>query len=80
MIFALNENYSAVVKVGSEVSYWFCIKSGVKQGCVLSFFIWIILMDFVLRSTGMAIGNNGIKWGGKMLLYLDYADNLSILD
>ena len=37
-------------------------------------------MDFVLRSTGKAIGDNGIKWGRKTLLNLDYADDLSILD
>ena len=55
------ENNTAAVKVGNEVSNWFCIKSGVKQGCVLSPFIWIILMDFVLRSTGKAIGDHGIK-------------------
>ena len=51
-----------------------------KQGCVLSPFTWIILMDFVLWSTGRAIGDHGIKLGGKTLLDLDYADDLSILD
>ena len=54
---AMYENNTAVVKTGNVVSSWFCIKSGVKQGCVLSPFIWIILMDFVLRSTGKAIGD-----------------------
>ena len=63
----------------NEVSCWFRVKSGVKQGCVLSLFIWIILIDFVLRSTREAIGGHGIKWGGKILLDLDYADDLSIL-
>ena len=80
VICAMYENNTAAVKVGNEVSNWFCIKSGVKQGCVLSPFIWIILMDFVSRSTGKAIGDHGIKWGGKTLLDLDYADDLSILD
>ena len=37
-------------------------------------------MDFVLRSTGKTIGDHGIKWGGKTLQDLDYADDLSILD
>ena len=37
-------------------------------------------MDFVLRSAGKAMGDHGIKWGGKTLLDLDYADDLSILD
>ena len=80
VICAMYENNTAAVKIGNEVSNWFCIKSGVKQGCVLSPFIWIILMDFILRSTGKAIGDHGIKWGGRTLLDLDYADDLSILD
>jgi hypothetical protein len=39
-----------------------------------------ILMDFVLRSKGKAMGDHRIKWGGKTFLDLDYADDLSILD
>ena len=40
-------------------------------------------MDFVLRSTGKAMEDHGIKWGGKSLLDLDCADDvltISILD
>ena len=33
-----------------------------------------------LRSTGKAMGDHGIKWGGKNLLDLDYSDDLSILE
>ena len=36
-------------------------------------------MDFVLRSIGKAIVDHKIKWGGKTLLDLYYADDLSIL-
>ena len=59
---AMYEDSIAAVKVGNEVSSWFRIKSGVKQGCVLSPFLWIIVLDFVLRSTGKAMGDHGIKW------------------
>ena len=54
------KNNTAAVKIGNEVSTCFCIKSGVKQGCVLSLLIWIILVDVVLRSTGKAMGDHGI--------------------
>ena len=36
-------------------------------------------MDFVLSSTGKAMGKLGIKWGGKTFLDLEYVDDLSIL-
>ena len=73
VISAMYKNNTAAVKLGNEDSNWFCIKSGVKQGCALSPFIWIILMDFVLRSTGKAMGVHGIKWRGRTLLSSDYA-------
>ena len=41
------KNNIAVVKVGNEVSSWYCIKLGVEQSCILSPFMWIILMIFV---------------------------------
>ena len=37
-------------------------------------------MEFVLRSTGKALGDYEIKWRGKAFLDLDYADDLSILN
>ena len=78
--FFFSDSILCLKMLGNEVSNWFCIKSGVKQDCVLSPFIWIILMNFVQRSTGKAIGGHGIKWGGTTLLDLNYADDLCILD
>ena len=37
-------------------------------------------MKFVQRSRAKAMGEHGIKWGSKTLLYLRYVDDLSILD
>jgi len=59
VISAMYENNTAEFKVGNETSNWFRIKSGVKQGFVLSPFIWFILMDFVLRSPRKAMGEHG---------------------
>ena len=39
-----------------------------------------ILVDFVLRSTGKVMRDHEIKWREKPLRYIDYADDLSILD
>ena len=61
------ENNTAAVKVRNEVSSRFRTKSEVKQDCLLSLFIWIIFMNFALRSTGKARGEHALKWGGKIL-------------
>ena len=77
VICAMYENNA--VKVGNEVSNWFCIKSGVNQGCVLFPFTWIILMNFVLRSTGKQLKTTQSN-GEEKREDLDYADDWSILD
>ena len=73
------ENNTAAVKVGHKVSILFRMELGVKQGCVLSPFIWNILMDILLRSTAKAKEEHRIKWTSKTFLDLVYADDLSIL-
>ena len=52
------KNNTDADKVGNEVSSWFCIKLGYKQGCVLFRFTWNILMEVVLRSTGKVMGDH----------------------
>ena len=32
---------------GSETSAWFKIKSGVKQGCVMSGFLFLLVLDMI---------------------------------
>ena len=61
VISARYENNTAAVKVGNEVSSWFCIKLGVKQGWVLSLFIWIILWKVLGRT--FQILESGVQAG-----------------
>ena len=57
----------------------FRIKAGVKQGYILSLFILIFFMDFVLGNTAKAMEEQIINWGSKTLVNLHYIDDLSIL-
>ena len=74
------DNNNAADKVGNGISSWFCIKSGVQQGYVLSPFVWIILIEFVLRSTAMAMGEHEINSCIQTLLKYDWAEDLRILN
>ena len=67
---AMYENNTAAIKVGNEVSSWFCIKSKVMQGCVISPFIWIILKDFVFSSTRKGNGIPRNQTSEEKLLHL----------
>ena len=51
------------------------LTTGVRQGCILSPFLFLIVMDFVMRKT--TNGHDfGIVWGQKKLADLDFADDL----
>ena len=42
----------AKVKVAGTLSEWFPVKKGVRQGCVLSLYLFNILAEMVMRETG----------------------------
>lgn len=44
-----------------ERSDWFEIKTGVKQGCNMSGFLFLVALDWVMRKTAED-GERGIRW------------------
>ena len=58
---------------------WFDIKSGVPQGCVISGFLFLLVIDWVMRKT-LREGDTGIRWRfAEKLEGLDFADDLALL-
>ncbi|XP_062618932.1 uncharacterized protein LOC134280533 [Saccostrea cucullata] len=65
--------------VGRSSNTSFLVKSGVRQGCVMSALLFIIAVDWVMRST-LSDENTGIRWTFfNKLEDLDYADDLALL-
>ena len=64
---------------GSCVYDWFEIKTGVKQGCCMSGFLFLLVVDRVMRKTTKH-GNTGIRWKfNNFLEDLDFADDLALI-
>ena len=67
----------AVVEV-NVTSDWFMIKSGVKQGCVMSGFLFLLCLDWVMRKA-TADKRRGIRWNFTTVLEdLDFADDITL--
>ena len=63
----------------TAVTEGFSLTTGVKQGCILSPFLLILRIDWVLRKVTSG-GRRGIRWTLTSVLEdLDYADDISLL-
>jgi len=75
---ALYRDSSCSVRTREGNIDMFSILTGVRQGCILSPFLFLIVIDFVTRKTTEGL-NFGIEWGHKKLADLDFADDLALL-
>lgn len=79
MIRVFYDDVKCAVEDQGETCEWFDSKTGVKQGCNMSGFLFFIVMDWVM---GRAVGGgeNGIRWKFTSKLdELDFADDIVLL-
>jgi hypothetical protein len=56
----------------------FDIVTGVRQGCIISPFLFLLVIDFIMKKT-TSDDRHGIKWGTGILNDLDFADDITML-
>ena len=77
LIVAFYEDSECCVKTPDGQTRFFRIMSGVKQGCVLSPLLFVIVIDYILRSTS----TDGIQLNPETRLSdVDFADDIAVLE
>ena len=77
-LFYLKFECSVIVN-GNTRTDWFSVKSGVRQGCILSPILFLVVIDWVMRQT-TSDRPRGIQWTlFSQIEDLDFADDLAVL-
>lgn len=73
---SLYDNTTASVRIKNVYSKPFHLEKGVRQGCVLSPFLFSLYFDYVVRKS---MNHGGVKIGNEVVKILLYADDLVLL-
>ena len=68
----------ATVRTGHGTTDWFQIGKGVRQGCVLSLWLFNLYAECIMRNAGLDEAQSGIKIAGKNINNLRYADDTTL--
>ncbi|CAH8514717.1 unnamed protein product [Schistosoma haematobium] len=64
---------------GGQLTDAFQVRTGVRQGCLLSPFLFLLVVDWIMK-TSTSEGKHGIQWTAQNQLDdLDFADDLALL-
>ena len=79
LVKAFYDDFKCAVIHQGETSEWFDIRTGVKQGWNMSGFLFLMVVDWVMRRT-VRNGKTGIRWKSTSKLDdLDFADDLDLI-
>ena len=69
----------ATVRNRHGTSYWFQIRKGVHQGCILSPCLFNFYAEYIVRNAGLEETQAGIKIAGRNINNLRYADDTTLM-
>ena len=67
------------VRTGHGTSDWFQIGKGVRQGCILSPWLFNFYAEYIMRNAGLEEAQAGIKIAGRNINNLRYADDTTLM-
>ena len=68
----------AEVRTGYGTTDWFQIGKGVRQGCILSLYLFNLYAEYIMRNAGLEEAQTGIKIAWRNINNLRYADDTTL--
>ena len=65
----------ATVRTGHGTTDWLQIGKGVRQGCIFSYCLFNLYVEYIMRNAGLDETQAGIKISGRNINNLRYADD-----
>ena len=75
----LYANQEATVRTEHGLTEWFKIEKGVRQGCILSPYLFNLYPEHIMRNVGLEETDVGIKIAGRKISNLRYADDTTVM-
>ena len=69
----------ATVRTRHGTRDWFKIGKGVRQGCILSPYLFNLHEQYIMKNSGMDEAQVGIKIAGRNINNLRYADDIALI-
>ena len=69
----------ATVRTGHGKTDWFQMEKGVRQGCILSPYLFNSFAEYIMRNAGLEEAQAGIKIAGRNINNLRYADDTTLM-
>ena len=69
----------ATVRTGHGTTDWFQIGKGVRQGCILSPYLFKLYAEYIMRNTELDEAQAGIKIARRTINNLRYADDTTLM-
>ena len=69
----------ATVRTGHGTTDWFQIGKGVRQGCILSPYLFNLHAEYIMRNAGLEEAQAGIKIARRNINNLRYANDTTLL-
>ena len=67
------------VRTGHGTQDWFQIGKGVYQGCILSPCLFNLYREYILRNARLDAAQAGIKFAGRNIINLIYAEDITLM-